>query len=107
LTARLGRVLELYQSEAVHRLVNEKKVEEAKKIIEKNPAYLTVADSQGYNVLHYAAKHDLYEFIRFILTFAKPLSALKGEPIVNINTRDASRWTPLHWGSLVLFQLKP
>jgi ankyrin repeat protein len=97
---RLNRLLEVYQAEAVHRLVHDKKQDEARKAIEKNPAVLSQADSQGYYVLHYCAKHDMYDLVRFVVTFSKSLSQLKGDAVVNFNARDANRWTPLHWGTI-------
>ena len=103
LMERLKAFVPVYNDTAVHRLVQEGKLEEAKKMLDRNPGLYRVVDIEGDTVLHVACRDDRLEFVRWmILSAAKRggfYSEEGGEPLFDPNARNYARWTPLHYAA--------
>jgi uncharacterized protein len=91
-----------------------------RELLEGNPAFASMPDSQGYTPLHYAAYFGQLEAARFLLGIGAEMSAVSMDPLRNHplhaaassghgevvqllleagadpNAEQTGRWTPLH-----------
>lgn len=97
---KLKAFVPIYNDTVVHRLVQEGKLEEAKKMLDRNPTLYRMVDMEGDTVLHTACREDRLEFVRWMMLSAAKrggfYSEEGGEPLFDPNARNYARWTPLH-----------
>lgn len=97
---RLKAFVPVFNETVVHRLVQEGKLEEAKKMLDRTPSLYRVVDLDGDTVLHIACREDRLEFVRWMMVSATKrggfYSEEGGEPLFDPNARNYARWTPLH-----------
>lgn len=97
---RLQGFVTVYNETLAHRLLQEGKIEEAKKALDRNPSLYRVVDMEGDTVLHIACRDDKLEFVRWLIMSATKkggfYSEEGGEPLFDPNARNYARWTPLH-----------
>jgi ankyrin repeat protein len=103
LMEKLQQFVTIYNESLVHRLVHDGKLEEAKKLLDRNASLYRLVDIDGDTVLHIACREDRFEFVRYLMASA----AKKGgfycedgvEPLFDPNARNHAHWTPLHCAS--------
>jgi ankyrin repeat protein/Ca2+-binding EF-hand superfamily protein len=97
---KLKAFVAIYNDTIVHRLLNDGKLEDAKKVLEKAPALYRLGDVDGDTLLHVACRNDRYDFVRFMMMNATKKGGFYwddgGEALFDPNARNHARWTPLH-----------